>query len=467
MNLEFTENKHYSKKLESTTLGACFLEKTAFSSLRGRLEEKMFYQEGSKLVFQALNALHTNGYPIDLLTALDHITNVLKIENINGDNVAYYLSKLADSVTSSAHLESHCLIIKRMYMQRELMKITSEAVYQDGDVEDQIAQLQKAIQNLNSGDYEKDWSDTTDLMLGLTNHQDETLKNPDSVIKTGIPRLDKVGQCFHPGQLIIFGARPSAGKSAFMGQIAIGMAKKRKTVGIISLEMSNNEIAARIASLDSGIPFNNIFNGLYSDEHQRQHFHRTIGNSTSELPIYVSEATRVNTGDIRAKADKLKIKHGLDILFIDYLQLISADQPKNKLREQVIADITRDCKIMAKELNIPVVLLCQLNRESTKRSGDARYPQLSDLRESGAIEQDADIVMFLHRDYLMGIEADANGNSTINKADLIVRKWRNGESNIKIPILFDGPTMTFDFREQKEEKSFQPVGTNNYDDNPF
>ncbi len=214
--------------------------------------------------------------------------------------------------------------------------------------------------------------------------------------------------------------------------------------GIVSLEMSNIEIAARLAAYDTDTDFHVIYRGLYHDEEQTHRLYSAIGKSTSTLSIYVTDKTKVNIPEIRAKAEKLKSLHGLDCLMIDYLQLVSAiGGSYTKNRENEIAEMSRGCKIMAKEMNIPVIMLCQLNREVTKRKGQERYPQLSDLRESGSIEQDADVVMFLHRDYLSGYEQDENGNNTERQADLVVRKWRNGKSNFIIPLDFDPPKMKF------------------------
>ena len=242
------------------------------------------------------------------------------------------------------------------------------------------------------------------------------------------------------------------------------MAKKSKTVGFISLEMSNTEIAARLAAYDTETDFNVVYRGLYRDMNETHRLYDRIAQSTSTLPIYVSDKTKVNIPEIRAKAEKLKSVHGLDCLFIDYLQLVnSVGGSYTKNRENEIAEMSRGCKIMAKELNIPVVLLCQLNREVTKRKGDERYPQLSDLRESGAIEQDADVVMFLHRDFMSGYEFDENGQSTERSADLVVRKWRNGRSNFIIPLDFDPPKMKFS--EKKTGFTGIPVTQQNYYEN--
>jgi replicative DNA helicase len=354
-------------------------------------------------------------------------------------------------------------------MEREVIRLTTGGIQLEGDVTMKIIQLQTAIRAINSGEFVKDWYDMAELSMGLMKHQENLAANPEAYIKTGIRDLDEKNGGFFPGNVIVIGARPGAGKSAFMGQLSVNMARAGKKVGIISLEMSNNEIAGRLSALDTDMDFQRIYRGLFQDENEKVRFYDRLARSTSNLPIFVSDTTRVSTVDIRAKADKLKAKQGLDFLFIDYLQLISSDQPKNKTRENIISETSRAVKIMAKELNIPIAILCQLNRESTKRQGDSRYPQLSDLRESGAIEQDADVVMFIHRDWVVGITQDADGNSTENQADLIVRKWRNAEPNLHIPLEFDGPKMAFKFNHGGNWKPVNKVAPDvDYQiDNPF
>jgi replicative DNA helicase len=286
------------------------------------------------------------------------------------------------------------------------------------------------------------WKDMTELMVNLYKHQDEMTKTDGKGLQTKFPLLDELNGGFFPGQMVIIGARPSIGKSAFAGQIARNVATQGHKVGIISLEMNNNEIAARLAALDTSIEFRNIYRNLFRDEAQKEYFYNRVNSGTSKLPIFITDKTGVSINDIRAGAAALKSRFGLELLMIDYLQLISTDGNKNKNRENEISEISRGCKILAKEMQIPVFMLCQLNREMTKRKGANRYPELSDLRESGSLEQDADAVMFLHRDWPMGIEKDEQGNSTEFEADLLIRKWRNGKLG-HIAMEFSGPMMMF------------------------
>jgi replicative DNA helicase len=468
--MEFIKDIHFSYDLEAAILGISMLEQTAFGRTHGVVKEEMFYFDATKTVYAAISSLYAQGLPVDLLTVNDRIVNGMKVLELGSTPSAYYLAKLTNAVVSSAHIEYHCLIVKRMWMEREVLRLTNGSVTLEGDVNNKLIQLQTAIRDINIGDYTKEWYDMSELMFDLLKHQENIKTNPELLIKTSIKELDEKNGGFFPGNLIVIGARPGAGKSAFMGQVAMNMARNKKKVGIISLEMNNNEIAGRLAALDTGIDFQKIYRNLFQDENQQAKFYEQISSITLNLPIFVSDKTRVNTIDIRAKVDKLKAKQGIDFLFIDYLQLISADQPKNKTRENIISEISRSCKIMAKELEIPICILCQLNRESMKRTGESRYPQLSDLRESGAIEQDADVVMFIHRDWVVGITQDENGDSTENKADLIVRKWRNAEPNLHFHLGFDGPKMAFIFNQQGN--TWRPMASIKPDidytqDNPF
>lgn len=443
--MEFQKDIHFSTNLERAVIGICMIEQGSFGRIYPIIEKECFYHTGHQLIFETMKEMWKNGGMIDILTVIDRLTRVQGVKILDGDNTEYFVTRTTNEVVSSAHLEFHCHLLKMMWMEREIMNLTYGGNKGfTGDISSQIQLLQDKLHSLQQKATEHDWTDMTKLMVDLYKHQDEIQKSGGIGKPTGIPSLDKENGGFQNGQLVVIGARPSMGKSALSTGMAIEMAKKGLTTGIISLEMSNTEIAARMAAYDTDTDFNVVYRGLYRDMTETYALYKKIGESTSTLPIYVSDKTKVNIPEIRAKAEKLKFLHGLECLMIDYLQLVSATGGSySKNRENEIAEMSRGCKIMAKELNIPVILLCQLNREVTKRKGNERYPQLSDLRESGAIEQDADIVMFLHRDYMAGYETDENGNSTERQADLVVRKWRNGKSNFIIPLDFDPPKMKF------------------------
>lgn len=468
--IEFKPYIHHGKELEQAILGACMLEKLAFGRIYGVLDPEQFYVDGHQLVYQAMKEMFEVNAGIDCLTVTEWIIAKKGIEKINGDNSLYYVTRLTNSVVSSAHLEYHSLLVKEMWQRRKVLEIKYRALDSDLDPKKNVYDINEELNKVLGNSVKKDWYDMTELMIKLYQHQESVKARGGVGLRTGIKTIDKENGGLFEDQMIIIGARPSVGKSALAGIMAMNIAGSGKVVGIVSLEMSNVEIAARLAAIDTNTDYAVLFRGLHRDERQTHEVYNRIAKHTSQLPIYVSDKTEVNVLEIKAKAHKLKSAYGLDCLIIDYLQLISVSEGYNKTREQEIAKISRAAKIMAKEMSIPVVLLCQLNREVTRRKGNDRYPQLSDLRESGSLEQDADVVMFLHSDWMCGIPIDENGFTTEGKADLVVRKWRNGKSNFIIPLDFDAPKMKFTERSS----GFVPVNvprdytdTEKVDDNPF
>jgi replicative DNA helicase len=458
----FKKHVHYSLELETEILGACLLETTAFSRIFGMLEPKTFYSDDHQKIYTFFVEMFESNMPISLLSAFDYIVRRKRIEAFSGSNTAYYLTQLTIKVTSTINLEYYAYIIKQMWIDREIITLTHSGVKGE-NTRSEILQLQTKLTELSGVNFTSDWQDMDELMVGLIKHQDEMAKSQGKGLLTGFKTIDRLYGGFFKGQLIVIGARPSVGKSALAGQMAMNMARSGAQVGFISLEMSNNEIAARFASIDTNISFTEIFRGLYHDENQRDYFYRQL-DKTSNLPISVSDKTEVNISEIKAKAYKLKHKKGrLDCLMLDYLQLVDGDNQSNRNRENEVAKISRGCKIIAKDLEVPLIILCQLNREVEKRKGKERYPQLSDFRESGAIEQDADVAMFLHSDFKSGHLEDENGKTTEGQADIVIRKWRNGIPNLIIPLDFDGAKMKFSERE----KFLTPVKSYYEKEDPF
>lgn len=451
--IEYKPYIHHGKDLEEAILGACMLEKLAFGRIYSILEPEHFYYSGHVIVFEAMKEMFKSGAPLDIYTVTEWIINKKGLDEIMGFNVPYFVCRLTNFVVSSANLEYHSLIIREMWQRRRVLEIKYSHLESDFDPKKNIWDINEELQKVLGNDYKKDWLDMAELLIKLYQHQEEVKKRGGIGLQTGFLTIDKENGGLFEDQMIIIGARPSVGKSALAGTIAMNIAEQGKTVGIISLEMSNVEVAARLAAIDTNTDYAVLFRGLYKDEQQTHAVYNRIAKHTSNLPIWVSDKTNVNISEIKAKASKLKHAHGLDCLIIDYLQLIDTSE-NSKSRENEISKISRGVKIMAKELNIPVIILCQLNREVTKRKGNDRFPQLSDLRESGSLEQDADIVMFLHSDFLSGIPVDENGFTTEKKANLVIRKWRNGKSNFMIPLDFDGPKMKF---IETKTNSFVPV----------
>lgn len=445
----FKKNIHFAPQLETEILGACLLETTAFPRIFSILEAKIFYTSENQNLFSYMLEMFNQNIPISILSMLDFITRIKRLDNISGDNIGYYLTKVTIPVSSTANLEYYAMIIKQMWIDREIITLTSSGV-KDPNSRKEIQSLQQKLTELSSSSTINDWKDMDELIVGLIDHQQEMETSGGIGVLTGFETIDKVYGGFFPGQMIVIGARPSIGKSAFAGQIAMNMARNGNRVGFISLEMSNNEIAARFSALDTNIGFTEIFRSLFKDENQRDYFYKTINDKTSNLPISVSDKTDVKMSEIKAKAYKLKHKHNqLGCLIIDYLQLVEGESNSNKTRENEVSKISRGCKMLAKDLDVPLIVLCQLNREVEKRKGKDRYPQLSDFRETGAIEQDADVAMFLHSDYKSGFTEDENQNTTEGQADIVIRKWRNGDANRIINLDFDGPKMKFSERDKR------------------
>ena len=463
----FKKDIHYNQEMETAIIGLCLFEREAFSRTFGLLKDEYFYLEANQVIYKEMSSMYDNNLPIDARTVADILVRKRGYDNFYGYSVGTYLLTCIDHVTSSAPLEYYCHCIYEMWIEREIIKITYSGPG-EGNSRQKIIELQSKLTLLSAGKGQEDWQDMTGLIFELYKHS-EKMRSQGPGIPTGLNSLDEKNGGFMPGDMIVIGARPSVGKSALLALLATNMARQNKKVGIVSLEMSNAKIAGRIASLDVGIDFHILYRGLEIDERAKEKIYAMLGNQTAQLPIYVSDKTQVSMAEIKAKVQKLIHQNGCDIVFIDYLQLVDSSgfSTKNGNRENEVRQMSRGCKIMAKELNIPVVVLAQLNREVTARKGEDRYPVLSDLRESGSIEQDADVVMFLHRDWMSGREYKEDGSSTEREADLIVRKWRDGMPNLRVELEFDPPKMKFS--ERSKNISFRPSPINFYekDDNPF
>lgn len=461
---DLREYIHYGPGLERLILGACLIEKSALGRTYGLLEPECFYVSAHRVVYDVMKEMYDYSIPIDIETVVQRIVSK-GLEELEGHKVPYFVTSLTYSVVSSAHLEYHCHLVKEMWRRRRILEIKYEKLEDDLDPRKNIQDMTDQIREVLGTDIKKDWWDMTDLMYELMKHQAEMAQGKRSFITTGFNKADNLNGGFYNGQMIVIGARPSVGKSALMGQLALKMARSGKRVGIISLEMNNTEIAARLSSLETGIEFSRVFRDIANDENLHRRFYDRISKDTINLPIYISDKTKVNINEIRAKAIKLKATKGCDCLMIDYLQLVdSHTENRNYNREQEVAKMSRGIKLMAMELDIPVIILCQLNRQVTARSYKDRFPKLSDLRESGAIEQDGDVVMFLHRDYMSGWQTDEQGLSTETRADLLCPKWRNG-ATFHLELDFDPPKMRFS--ERQELTQYKPIVDASQEDNPF
>lgn len=435
--IDYKENIHYCYPLEKQILGAIILEKNAYGRCFKILGPSAFRNSDHAKIYFVISEMWHENIPID------HITVWLRLCKMGmGDietNTAYYLTTLTQSVTSTASLEYQSLLLRQMYVEREIMRITTSGTNGEDGYES-VKNVERELAKLRERIVIDDFKGIDEVLIQLYKHM-ETVKDKELTgISTGFKELDQMTGGLQPGGMYIIGARPSVGKSAFMGKMVLAAAKSGSHVGVISLEMTDNQITARLSSLCSEIDYWRIYRNRMGDEQQAEHFYNKA-LELSQLPIKISDATGVNISDIKAKIARLRARGKMDIIFIDYLQLLDTDDlNRNKNREQEVSAISRGLKLLAKEYDIPVVVLAQLNRAS-EQAGEKK-PKLHNLRESGSLEQDADGVLFIHRDWMSGIKVDENNNSTENQADIIIGKWRDGEVG-EIKIGFDGPKMKF------------------------
>ncbi len=424
--------------LEEAVLGALMLEKEAVNAVIDILQPKSFYKETHQKIFSAIQDLFQKSEPVDILT----VTNTLKLngelEIVGG---AYYITQLTNRVASAANIEFHARIISQKYIQRELIRISSEIITDAYDeTTDVFTLLDKAESNLFSvseGNIRKNYESMSDLIREAI-HQIEEAKNKETGligIPSGFTALDRMTAGWQPSDLVIIAARPAMGKTSFVLSLARNAAVDFNIpVAFFSLEMSSIQLVTRLVSAESEISSEKLRSGnLRADEIQQIH---TKIDGLAEAKLFIDDTPGLSVFELRAKARRLKAKEKIRLLIVDYLQLMTGGgDNKNGNREQEISMISRSLKSIAKELNIPVLALSQLSRAVETRGGDKK-PQLSDLRESGSIEQDADMVQFIHRPEYYGLNEDGEGMPTTGMANIIIAKHRNGSvGDIKLKFI--------------------------------
>ncbi|MFK8103610.1 MAG: replicative DNA helicase [Saprospiraceae bacterium] len=427
-NYVFGKVQPQALPLEEAVLGAIMLDKDALPVILDILRSESFYSDAHQLIYKAMLRLFEKTQPIDLLTVTEELKKSGDIDTIGGP---YYLVELTNRIASAANIEYHARIIAQKHIQRELItvstKIIKDAFEDTTDVFQLLDDAEQGLFSITQQNLSKGFesmgtlaSKALKLLEGLADQEDGLTGVP-----TGFTDLDRLTSGWQPSDLIILAARPGMGKTSFV----LSMAKNAaldfgKAVAVFSLEMSNVQLVQRLISLEAEISGSKLRNGKLEDYEWQQL--NTAIEKMSELPIYIDDTPGINIFELRAKCRRLKMQHDIQIVIIDYLQLMTGGPDTKKgNREQEISSISRALKGLAKELGVPVIALSQLSRAVETRGG-AKRPMLSDLRESGAIEQDADIVSFIYRPEYYQILEDEEGQSLKGVAEFIVAKHRNG-----------------------------------------
>ena len=403
---------------EQSVLGGMLLSKDAISDVVEILRERDFYRPAHELIYDAIVDLYGRGEPADPVTVSAELTKRGDLVRAGG---APYLHTLISSVPTAANAGYYAKIIRERAIMRRLVeagtKIVQLGYTDEGEVDDAVDQAQAEVFAVTERREADDYIQLSQLLPAAL---DEIEKISAGIVgqgvKTGFKDLDALTNGFHPGNMIVLAARPAVGKSTLGLDIArYASIHKGETSVIFSLEMSRSEITMRMLSAEARVPLNNIRSGNLNEE-EWSRMARRMGE-ISQAPMFIDDSPNLSLMEIRAKSRRLKQRHNLKLIVIDYLQLMTSGK-RVENRQQEVAEFSRQLKILAKELNVPIVAISQLNRSPEQRAD--KKPMLSDLRESGSIEQDADVVILLHREDLY----DSQNRS--GEADLIVAKHRNG-----------------------------------------
>ena len=421
-----------SNEAEQSVLGSLMLDPEAFNLVSDMIQAEDFYKPAHKKVYQAIFKLHATQQPIDVITVSNALQTAGDLEAIGGTS---YLAELLTRTVSSVHAVTHSKIIKEKATLRKVISTSTQLIEKAYD--EDFADVGSFIDQAETEFYKIGESKTTE---GLTSSYDivkSSIKKIEELygkksditgLATGFSYLDRMTSGLQPGELIIIAARPSMGKTAFSLNVAQDIVlKQKKTLAYFSLEMGKDQLMMRILSAEAKINMKDIRSGRVPDNAWAKLIN--AAQNLSESKIYIDESSGISPFEIRARARRLKAQHGLDCIMIDYLQLMDL-KLKVESRERAVSEISKSLKSLAKELQIPIVALAQLNRGVEGRSD--RRPMLSDLRESGSIEQDADVIMMLYRDDYY----DKDDPEKAGQAEIIVGKHRNGPTGT-VKVRFD------------------------------
>ncbi len=412
----------HNLEAERSILGAILLDDKAVFTVYEILRSDDFYLEGHRRIFERMLALANESRPVDLITLKDELQRAADLENVGGPA---YLASLTDGLPRAINIEHYAQIVKEKATLRRLIQISNEVMarsYQNEDTAEEILlEVEKKVFEIASRQFRTGFAPIDSIVSSVFKQIEEVSNRKSKVtgLESGFSELDKMTAGLHPADLVIVAARPGLGKTSLCLNIAqhVGI-RKRASVAIFSLEMSKEQLVKRLLCAEAEIDAHRINTG-YLNKEDWSRLSRASG-ALADTRIFIDDSAGINVGEMRSKVRRLKLEHGLDLIIVDYLQLMSGSTQRYENRTQEISQISRGLKGLAKELNVPVIAVSQLSRAVEARRGDHR-PQLSDLRESGSIEQDADLVLFIYREEMLNPTPDNAGI-----AELIIGKQRNG-----------------------------------------
>ncbi len=423
--------------LEEAVLGALMLEQNALTAVIDILNPEVFYKESHKVIYAAIHRLFAKSEPIDILTVTNELKSSGELELVGG---AYFITQLTNRVASTANIEYHARIVTQKFIQRELIRISSEIIkdaFEDTtDVFDLLDKAEKNLFAVSENNFRREYDSMQSLVRDAIKDIQAARDHEGNLrgIPSGFTDLDRITSGWQKSDLIILAARPGMGKTAFVLSMARNIAVDFNIpVAVFSLEMSSIQLVTRLISSETQLSADKLKKGNL-ENYEWEQLNAKIGKLV-DAPLFIDDTPALTIFELRAKCRRLKAQHNIQMIVIDYIQLMSGGADNKGNREQEISTISRSLKALAKELNVPIITLSQLNRSVETRGGSKR-PILSDLRESGAIEQDADMVSFIYRPEYYKIDHDEQGNSTQGMAELIIAKHRNGAlADVKLQFI--------------------------------
>ena len=460
VDLSYAHIQPQAPEVEKAVLGALMIDKDAYVAVCEILKSKSFYEPRHQKIYEAIERLSVNEKPIDVLTVTEQLAKDGVLEEIGGPA---YVAELSSIVATSANIVFHASIIAEKYLSRQLVNYSSiigtKALDETLDVKDVIMEAENILFEIAQTNMKKDYTSIKILVGKSTKTMMKNAENKGDVsgISTGYTRLDYLTSGWQNSDLVVIAGRPAMGKTAFALSMAKNIAADQNIpMAFFSLEMSGEQLSNRLISNVCEIEGRKIMSGQL-DRSEWDRFDKRI-NNLLEAPLYIDDTPGLSVFELKTKAHRLVRERGIKLIMIDYLQLMNANGMRFNSRQEEVAKISKSLKELAKDLNIPIIALSQLNRGVEGREGaEGKRPLLSDLRESGAIEQDADMVMFVHRPEYYHIYQGANGEDYRGKAEIIIAKHRKGATDIAL-LNFRGEYTRFENPEDNSFISQAPIG---------